>query len=111
MTVGVYPSDSLFDLFLRSLRNFRPALSFFFASASPNCREVSSLLELACLLNFARLEPTYPYEPILGLKFECLLGVVNEGETGRFSTSELSPEPKHNYLILWGLVHGSELVP
>ena len=56
-------------------------------------------------------EATYADESVPWLKLEALLCVVDECEAGALSTTKLGAEPEDDDLVLWGLVHGSELVP
>lgn len=54
---------------------------------------------------------TYSDQAVPRLELEGVLRVVDEGEAGRLSSSELGAEAEDDDLVLGSLVHGRELVP
>lgn len=54
---------------------------------------------------------TYSDQSVPGLELQRILAIVNQGESGGLSSSELGPESEDDDLVFGGLVHAGQLLP
>lgn len=63
-----------------------------------------------CGMHLLMLPKTYSDQSVLGLELHRFTRVVDEGKTGRTSTTECGAHAEDDTLLLGCLVHGSELL-